>query len=57
MGKYDWYLDGAEYLLGKQESSGAWNREHTHLDTAFAVLFLKRSSMRTRNAALTPTPR
>ncbi len=55
MGTHDWYLEGAEWLLGQQGSSGRWEREHTVLDTAFAVLFLKRSSQRARNPVLTPS--
>lgn len=54
MGKWDWYKEGAEYLLSKQSGAGCWTREHTLLDTAFAILFLKRSTRRTRNPVITP---
>jgi hypothetical protein len=55
MGRYDWYLEGAEHLLGRQDADGSWTSEHELLDTAFAVLFLKRATNRTRNPAITPS--
>jgi hypothetical protein len=55
MGRHDWYLLGAEHLLGSQRGDGSWSVEHDHLDSAFAVLFLRRSTMRARNAAITPS--
>ncbi len=55
MGRWDWYKEGAEYLLGKQGGGGCWTSEHVDLDTAFAILFLKRSTQRTRNPAITPS--
>jgi hypothetical protein len=54
MGTRDWYLEGTTYLLGQQRTDGAWQAEHTLLDTAFAVLFLKRAAMRPRTPAITP---
>jgi len=43
-----WYNDGARYLIRNQRETGAWDegREGTgaQIDTAFAVLFLLRSS-------------
>ena len=54
MGKYDWYKEGADYLIKRQRSDGSWVRESDYLiDTAFAVLFLKRSTTRTRNPVIT----
>lgn len=53
-GDKDWYLEGATWLLGSQEASGKWQREHTLLDTAFAILFLKRSTYRLRRPVITP---
>jgi hypothetical protein len=55
MGKHDWYKEGADYLLGAQRSDGSWaTGGDPQLDTAFAVLFLKRSTQRTRNPVITP---
>jgi hypothetical protein len=54
MGKYDWYKQGADFLLERQRSDGSWLREgDVFIDTAFAVLFLKRSTTRLRNPAIT----
>jgi hypothetical protein len=53
LGKADWYLTGAEYLLGSQKGDGTWAQADTLTDTAFAVLFLRRSTQRTRNPAIT----
>jgi hypothetical protein len=55
VGSHDWYLEGATWLLGKQRSRGSWQVEHPVLDTAFAILFLRRSTQRPRNPAITPT--
>ena len=58
MGKHDWYFEGAEWLLTEQRSDGSWFQEDDpQLDTAFAVLFLKRSTSRTRNPAITSSSR
>ena len=56
MGRHDWYKEGADYLIAHQRSDGSWLREgDLFIDTAFAVLFLKRSTTRTRNPAITHT--
>jgi hypothetical protein len=55
IGTRDWYLEGATWLLGQQRDDGSWSNEHTLLDTAFAVLFLKRAAMRSRQPAITPS--
>jgi len=55
MGKWDWYMEGAQYLLETQAGTGCWTSEHVLLDTAFAILFLKRSTRRTRNPVITPS--
>ncbi len=56
MGKHDWYKEGADFLMQKQRSDGSWRNEGDQLaDTAFAVLFLKRSTSRTRNPVITHT--
>jgi hypothetical protein len=54
VGKADWYLDGAEYLLFEQEPAGSWENGDL-VDTCFALLFLKRSSFRTANPSITPS--
>lgn len=54
LGSKDWYLEGATWLVGHQEGDGSWRSEHPMLDTAFGVLFLKRSAMRARRGAITP---
>lgn len=56
MGKFDWYKDGADFLLQAQRSDGGWyQQDDVQIDTAFAILFLKRSTSRTRNPAITPS--
>ncbi len=56
MGKHDWYKAGADYLLNEQRSDGGWyQQDDVQIDTAFAILFLKRSTSRTRNPAITPS--
>jgi hypothetical protein len=54
MGTKDWYFEGATWLLAHQRGEGGWQTEHLLLDSAFAVLFLKRSSMRARSPVITP---
>ena len=43
-----WYSDGARFLLGRQAADGSWTTEKSTsgktADTAFAILFLLRSS-------------
>jgi len=54
MGKHDWYFEGAEYLIQAQRSDGPWfQQDDPQIDTAFAILFLKRSTARTRNPVIT----
>jgi hypothetical protein len=55
IGTKDWYLEGATWLVGTQRSDGSWMVEHVLLDSAFAVLFLKRSAMKARRPAITPS--
>ena len=47
-GDHDWYVEGAEYLLGCQGADGAWpdisSHEVADISTCFALLFLKRAS-------------
>lgn len=42
IGDHDWYREGAETLMGLQQTDGGWG---STVDTAFAVLFLKRATM------------
>jgi len=54
MGSHDWYKEGADHLLGEQRSDGSWLRAtDPQIDSAFAILFLKRSTTRTRNPVIT----
>ncbi|MGE0193076.1 MAG: hypothetical protein AB7T63_13665 [Planctomycetota bacterium] len=54
MGRYDWYLEGATYLLESQRGNGSWDFYDYLRDTAFAILFLKRSAGRLKNPVITP---
>ena len=54
MGRYDWYFEGATYLLESQQGSGSWDYFDYLRDTAFAILFLKRSAGRLKNPVITP---
>ncbi len=53
LGKHDWYLTGARYLVGAQHPDGRWHtgtlgtKEYEAsdvLDTAWAILFLKKAT-------------
>lgn len=49
----DWYTDGAEFLLKKQEPSGGWTGQCGIVpDTAFSVLFLMRSTQKSIKKAM-----
>ena len=51
LGAHDWYKQGADLLLTKQDPErGGWG---THVDTSFAVLFLKRATRSTDTVVLT----
>jgi len=41
IGGHDWYREGAEFLVDKQEGNGRWASQH---ETSFAVLFLNRAT-------------
>lgn len=50
LNKKDWYLWGAEILLGNQLPDGSWDEggypgQHAVLNTALAVLFLRRANL------------
>jgi len=45
LGGVRWYVEGAQSLIAAQEKNGSWNRANV-VDTAFALLFLLRSSQR-----------
>jgi hypothetical protein len=52
-GDHDWYREGADYLVGRRARDGSWPKgphgaETTSVETAFALLFLKRATVRTR---------
>ncbi len=41
---HDWYKEGADWLLAKQEKDGRWNNPDWVEDTCYAVLFLRRAT-------------
>ncbi len=48
-----WYNDGYNYLVSKQNSNGSWNGYcGANCDTAFAILFLLRSTQKSIHAKL-----
>ncbi len=69
MAEHDWYLEGAKYLLAQQNGDGSWGgtgmlaaqprrkgaraRPGNLLDTAFALLFLKKATFRVEGAVAT----
>ncbi len=53
IGPHDWYEDGAWLLLDAQATDGSWRRGGL-VDTCFALLFLKRATVRTTTPAITP---
>ena len=60
IGTKDWYLEGATWLVGNQHPEGWWESgsvaaSNKMLDTAFGVLFLRRSAMKSRRPAITPS--
>jgi hypothetical protein len=52
LGPTDWYLEGAEFLLGEQAEDGCWQSGDV-VESCFALLFLKRGSVRVENPAIT----
>ncbi len=52
LGERDWYLDGAEALMGQQAPQGAFGHA---VDTCFALLFLKRATSRHAAPVITPS--
>jgi len=54
LGRHDWYIEGARYLVGKQEGDGRWStgalgiddtfQASDVVDTAWAILFLARAT-------------
>jgi len=44
IGEHPWYLDGARYLVAKQQKKGNWYTSRTMPDTCFALLFLTRAT-------------
>lgn len=55
LGQHDWYREGADYLVQQQAADGSWagsaKGERLDLQTAFALLFLKRATVPTRFSA------
>ncbi len=50
IGKHDWYVEGANQLLGDQKADGSWvaggGRSNATWDTCYAILFLKKATAR-----------
>ena len=46
-GDLRWYDEGAKFLRKKQGVAGSWGDSETAVNTAFAILFLQRSTMKT----------
>jgi hypothetical protein len=56
MGEHDWYGEGADYLVGRQESNGCWREAGPRIvSTCFALLFLKRGTVPVVRGAVTPS--
>jgi len=55
-GDHDWYQEGALVLVHQQRDDGSWNLyvDIPVLDTAFALLFLKKATIRVSTRAATP---
>lgn len=48
VGTTDWYAAGADYLVKNQRPDGSWTATYeANVDTAFAILFLGRSTQKT----------
>ncbi|MFM8980170.1 MAG: prenyltransferase/squalene oxidase repeat-containing protein [Planctomycetia bacterium] len=52
LGERDWYLDGAEALMGRQMPQGSFGNA---VDSCFALLFLKRATSRHAAPVITPS--
>ena len=68
LGAHDWYAEGAAFLLEQQDEDGSWvvrapagQRGRMHItgmqtpNTCFALLFLKRATMRPRSSLIQTT--
>lgn len=53
LGSHDWYLEGAQWILGRQDKDGAWGGIG-EIDTSFALLFLRRATVRLERPVTTP---
>ncbi len=66
IGKHDWYMEGATYLLGAQNGDGSWFKSAPDegerrgstptYDTCYAILFLKRATRKFVDVATGGTP-
>ena len=53
LGAHDWYLEGAKKLLADQRRDGSFDVQT--VDTCFALLFLRRATVRISTRVITPT--
>jgi hypothetical protein len=56
-GKRDWYEEGAEILMMDQREDGSWPCQMKLTDSCFALLFLKRATIRMKVPVITPEAR
>ncbi len=55
LGTHDWYKEGADFLLPRQEKQGWWTTNVHWEGSCFALLFLKRATSRMNAPVLTPS--
>ncbi len=55
LGTHDWYKEGADFLLARQEPEGWWTTNVHWEGSCFALLFLKRATARMDAPVITPS--
>jgi len=56
MGEHDWYGEGADYLVPRQDAEGSWSEAGPRIvSTCFALLFLKKGTKPVTQGAVTPS--
>ncbi|HEX8199634.1 MAG TPA: prenyltransferase/squalene oxidase repeat-containing protein [Isosphaeraceae bacterium] len=57
LGRRDWYAEGRRFLLASQQANGSWKGSYAEVaNTAWAVLFLTRATVKTVAKATTRAP-